>query len=662
MGEQRLGLQGLARQSYVTGPQAPLQPEQLIALLQAVAEARDDPDQMAWLKAEYSAIYSFVDQVPHDVLLKGRSNPAALQESAQKIADQITQHLAQSRWDDFGLSPIYENTAKKLCSKPDWKFIQDLPVGGGEKAPRFIMPEDSYRPLIPGQSRLDQRAFDWNMVNDLVEHLSQLGVQEPDVQKHELGSLLHQITNDYLHIPPVDAALLMDCKEIGVRGKRLGDGPTKWSFARRLDLDGEPKNWAAIPIEYALDMRGVSYELPDHEPETIRKRCAERLAQRLLGVETAEVQVIDGRERIVNPDADGGIAGDLDVRLAEVDGKPCVVMRPDDGRVLLSPIALGDPAAKFSTKRPTFDPDIRGYDGENGVFLVQAAKLSYQDEETIKAYTEAWGLTGAKLMTDAETDAEAFSAYDPEKNTIVVGFRGTEPGSEIDVRIDADIGLDQSEEFPLGGVHGGFLRQFQALKPQLQEQIETLTKQAQEEGKPPPKIMVGGHSLGGALAAMFTYWGLSNDLPITQTYTCGQPAFAGKNTAKHFAKLLLDKGCNYFRYVNNNDIVPRVPPNCTHQGVELYINSDGKLEPPGVFERWNRVRDRLTGMVEKWSMSSGVDAIDSVSDHYCDFYLGLIRKNRAVEVAAEVIAPLVETAAGMVRDAADVLTPDTDRK
>lgn len=655
MGDHDIGLRGLARQSYVTGPRAPLQPEQLIALLQAVAEVRDDPDQMAWLKSEYSAVYDFIDQVPHDVLLKGRTDPTALQASAQKIADQIAQHLARSRWDDFGLSPIYENTAKKLCSKPDWKFIQDLPVGNGEKAPRFIMPEDAYRPLIPGQSRLDQKAFDWNMVNDLVEHLTDLGVQAPDVREQELGSFLHRLTHDYIHIPPVDAALLMDCKEIGVRGKRLGEGPDKWNFARRLDLDGESRNWAVIPIEYALDMRGVAYGLPDHQPETIRKRCAERLAQRLLGVESAEIQVVDGHERVVSPDADGEIAMDLDVRLADVDGKQCVVMKPDDGRVLLSPIALGDPAAKFSTKRPTFDPDAQGYDGENGVFLVQAAKLAYQDEETIKLYTEAWGLTGAKLMTHEETDAEAFSAYDPEQNTIVIGFRGTEPGSEEDVRIDADIGLDDSEDFPLGGVHGGFLRQFQALKPQLLTQIETLNRQAAALGKPPPKIMIGGHSLGGALAAMFTYWGLANGLPVTQTYTCGQPAFAGKNTARHFAELRRETGCNYFRYVNNNDIVPRVPPNCTHEGVELYINSDGKLEPPGVFQRWNRVRDRLNGIVENWSLSSGVDVIDSVSDHYCDFYLGLIRKNRAVQIAAEVVAPVVEAAAEMVRDARDVL-------
>ena len=646
-------IQGLVKQAYKTGPGAPLQPEHMIALLQAVAQAQGDGQQMAWLSAEYPAVYDFIASVDQRLLLRGRTDPTALQDAAIAIAGKIEQSLDKMRWDDLGLSPSYEAAARRLFPRRDWTFIQDLPNEHGVKEPRFIMEEDAYRPLIPGQMRLDQQLFDWDMKNDLEGRLEKLGVTQPDVGALELGSFLHRLTNDYLHVPPEDAALLMDAKALATRGARLGDGAQGWTFARRRE-----GNQATIPVEFALGMRGVAYGLPDQEPETVRMACANRIAQRLSSNENAVVRSIDGVEKIVvpNPNGEDTIGPPLNVTLEEIDGRTCIVCPTDDARVLLAPIALGDPAAKFSMKRQTFDPQAKGFHGENAVFLVQAAKLAYEDAETIGLYTDAWGLRDASLVDHRATDGQAFVAYDEERNTVVVAFRGTE--SRADIFVDADFGLERSDYFPEMKVHGGFLGQFVGLMPELQAKVEALQESAKAEGKPPPSVMVGGHSLGGALASMYTYWGLKNSVDITQTYTCGQPSWANEVAAKDFEDVLSKSGCNLFRFVNNNDIVPRVPPSCHHCGTELYIDHQGKIAPPGVVQVWERTKDRLAGIVDNWSTSNGIDVVDSVSDHYVDFYLGYARKNRAVsfalDAASGIVGAAMGAAANVIHTAADV--------
>ena len=522
------------------------------------------------------------------------------------------------------------------------------------------MEEDAYRPLIPGQERIDQKLFDWNMKNDLEAHMKVLGIESPDVRKVERGGFIHQLLTDYLHIPPIDGALLMDARALGTRGERLGPGADEWLFARRQDGD----NLATVPLEYALGMRGVAYGLPDREPETVRKACANRIAQRIAGDENAVVREIDGVEKIVIPDPTGGdddqIVQDLDVRLGVVDGRECVLLPTNDARVLLAPIALGDPAAKFSTKRQTLTPDAEGFDGENGVFLVQAAKLAYKDQDTISLYTEAWGLKDAKLCDHEESDGQAFVAYDEEKNTIVVSFRGTE--SRADVFVDADFGLERSEHIDGIEIPSGFKEQFEGLLPKIKAEIDRISDEAERSGKGKPSFMVGGHSLGGALGGIWTLWALQNDLKVTQLYTCGGPGWANRQGAQDFDALLAEKGCNYFRFVNNNDIVPRVPPSAHHSGVELYINHHGKLEKPGLLSGGKRALDRLAGIVQNWSMSSGIDNVDSISDHYVDFYLGYARKNRAVDFVLGAAGRVLETMHDLVGVATDILPGGGDDK
>src|SRR5262249_35256803 len=151
------------------------------------------------------------------------------------------------------------------------------------------------------------------------------------------------------------------------------------------------------PVDSYKNMRGIAYDLPENAgEEEIRKRCEARLLER--GVEAPMVA------------------------LTEVDGRRAIMLPTMDARILLAPVSAGHRATKLSTKPVTYDPDAKGYSGDNGAFLVQAADLAYENEETVQAYTKAWGFDDATFVSNAESDAQAFIAKDVARNTIVIAF------------------------------------------------------------------------------------------------------------------------------------------------------------------------------------------------------------------------------------------------
>jgi triacylglycerol lipase len=82
----------------------------------------------------------------------------------------------------------------------------------------------------------------------------------------------------------------------------------------------------------------------------------------------------------------------------------------------------------------------------------------------------------------------------------------------------------------------------------------------------------------------------------------------------------------YYRFVNNNDIVPQVPPawcGYRHTGKQVYIDSDGRISR---VVGWEQSKDRFRGFwrgLRRWQ-------IDHFSDHSIGKYIEAI--GRAVEV------------------------------
>ena len=80
-----------------------------------------------------------------------------------------------------------------------------------------------------------------------------------------------------------------------------------------------------------------------------------------------------------------------------------------------------------------------------------------------------------------------------------------------------------------------------------------------------------------------------------------------------------------YRWVNNNDIVPRLPPawlGYRHKGQEIYLNAYGQIRR---LTSWQRVKDRCRGILGGLREGS----IDFFADHSIEHYVEYIR--RAVE-------------------------------
>eukprot|EP01087_Luapelamoeba_hula_P024596 TRINITY_DN942_c0_g1_i1.p1 TRINITY_DN942_c0_g1~~TRINITY_DN942_c0_g1_i1.p1 ORF type:complete len:718 (+),score=90.75 TRINITY_DN942_c0_g1_i1:170-2323(+) len=198
------------------------------------------------------------------------------------------------------------------------------------------------------------------------------------------------------------------------------------------------------------------------------------------------------------------------------------------------------------------------------------------------------------------------------------------------------------------------------------------------------KLWLGGHSLGGAMATIFTSR-LVKDFPfITDrimggVYTFGQPRLGDVNFARFIERTV---GPVFFRFVNDNDLVPRLPlaipawlvrlllkrrdktsiyrlrnsllcfiagvnsdetTNYTHVGTLKYINSDEQIVDGA--SSYRLIYLQLAGLLnskvianlkhESWLRISLRFLLPFfINDHMISDYIHAIRKNQAAAAAS----------------------------
>lgn len=93
-------------------------------------------------------------------------------------------------------------------------------------------------------------------------------------------------------------------------------------------------------------------------------------------------------------------------------------------------------------------------------------------------------------------------------------------------------------------------------------------------GSKPKHLWITGHSLGGALALVCAYDLVENEkAALDGVITFGQPLVAQKQLADYLDRLLLGR---YAHFVNETDIVPRVPPSpFVHCGSLVWFKGNG---------------------------------------------------------------------------------------
>lgn len=216
---------------------------------------------------------------------------------------------------------------------------------------------------------------------------------------------------------------------------------------------------------------------------------------------------------------------------------------------------------------------------------IMAAKLSYENAAFVRnVVNDQWKMHFVrffscynKYLKNRGTQAYIFTDRPENAALIVLAFRGTEPFNAVDWITDVD--LSWLKMGKLGRVHLGFMR---ALGLQDEKDISKgFPKEytEDEEGRslayyairetlkallvnhPNAKILITGHSLGGALAALFPAILAFHDEQsilnsIYGVLTYGQPR-VGDAVFGMYMKAVL--GSRYHRMVYRYDVVPRVP-------------------------------------------------------------------------------------------------------
>ncbi|MFF1689240.1 MULTISPECIES: Mbeg1-like protein [unclassified Streptomyces] len=266
----------------------------------------------------------------------------------------------------------------------------------------------------------------------------------------------------------------------------------------------------------------------------------------------------------------------------------------------------------------TIDHHATGYSLAHAYSLAQLADLAYKSEPVIEETAQQWGFDRVRHHHTRFTppfplqDTQAFTMAGD--HMIVIAFRGTEPAQIRDWLSDAT-----TPPWPgpakTGYVHYGFGEALQSVYPAVQDTLAECRTNGQS-------VWLTGHSLGGALAMLAGARLHLEDPKLTADgiYTYGQPRTCDRLLAAACNKGLAER---IHRFVNNNDIVPQLPPEpaYTHVDTLRYIDASGKVREPMTLLAG--LKDRAKGLTGDPFAPAG----DGVRDHSIHKYVAALKNN-----------------------------------
>ena len=248
-----------------------------------------------------------------------------------------------------------------------------------------------------------------------------------------------------------------------------------------------------------------------------------------------------------------------------------------------------------------FQADAEGHHPENAYLLALACHYNYHDKLDVSPFEDSdqfqekyrelfstWGIDTFEFIQSSGRmfDTELIVMSPGEGDFVIVVFRGSEriggPMSAIKDSILTDANcrmLDVSEQ--LGEdikVHAGFWNAYVPVESAVVEAIEK-----QGGFSPNKKLWITGNSLGAALADLCAASLEKEGRNVHAVYTYGAPMCGNEDFRQLYQKEL---GIKCQRYVNDNDIVPLLPPKKVfrefrHVGTVNNIKDNGSIELDG---------------------------------------------------------------------------------
>ncbi|RAW27126.1 hypothetical protein PC110_g16484 [Phytophthora cactorum] len=211
------------------------------------------------------------------------------------------------------------------------------------------------------------------------------------------------------------------------------------------------------------------------------------------------------------------------------------------------------------------------YNETTALYLAHVTSISYCQEQHIihwncQPCTFVPSLEGVKVVEDAKDNFQGLVGYSQLYDALVVAFRGS---MDVTNWLDNLTFLKRRAyaQFPGVMVHQGFYWAYRSVASQV---LDTLHKLRKEH--PHASLMVTGHSLGGAVAAICAFeLEYIEKIPVDALYTFGKPRVGNTN----FSARLRNASMEVYRVTHFQDIVPHLPPTWTgfeHTTEEIFYD------------------------------------------------------------------------------------------
>ena len=284
---------------------------------------------------------------------------------------------------------------------------------------------------------------------------------------------------------------------------------------------------------------------------------------------------------------------------------------------------------------PTFDPSTTEFSLDNAFFLATACQVAYETGHVDGALATAWPtldgvVTEFSNGRDDATDRAVTGFVDVSDDAVVLCFRGT---ANLEGWLTDFNAVQTAAPRDPMYAHYGFYHGLSEVWSQILAALPATSG--------PRGIWVTGHSLGGAIATLATVQLLDAGYTVNGTYTYGSPRVGNPNFCAAFNA---QGSPPSFRFVNNDDIVPRVPADTVdalnrdplalfkhpanlfkrtftykHVGIEKYITHDGKIgDPPAGFGAISQFVGGAVDMLKKAKPAS-------LEDHRIANYIAAIK-------------------------------------
>ena len=249
-------------------------------------------------------------------------------------------------------------------------------------------------------------------------------------------------------------------------------------------------------------------------------------------------------------------------------------------------------------------------DHQDKAKLQRALSLYAEADKDIKELAKVWGMEYENVCDLVELSPDGHPTWDgpfcgafytsrAQKATSFMGiaFKGTNPFRTREKQVDVDYDLESASYLDgqpvskgvYGALFGKYPKPIDIAYDHILAHVEIIAKSLPNSGSDTKvRTHVTGHSLGGSYST-FCYAQLvldvaqgkvprPNFLKMGDQYTFGAPRVGGNAWAKYYQNIQAHSEGKTWRTVNDNDLVPKVPPSMLKPDLKDFHHVDTGMQ------------------------------------------------------------------------------------